>query len=119
MILICATVSVFAIGLEEAEADPLFIQGESKHVATSIHSAAVRSDAIEARHGRRAGHPARRVRRAPFVLGDTTGGIIRLAITFVTCGAGSIIGLIEGIIYLTKSEQDFYETYLVQKKAWF
>jgi len=54
-----------------------------------------------------------------FVLGDTTGGIIRLAITFVTCGAGSIIGLIEGIIYLTKSEQDFYETYLVQKKAWF
>jgi len=54
-----------------------------------------------------------------FILGDTTGGVIRLAITVVTCGFGSIIGLIEGIIYLTKTEEDFYQTYIVQKKAWF
>lgn len=54
-----------------------------------------------------------------FVLGDVTGGIIRIIITVVTCGAGSIIGLIEGIIYLTKSDQDFVETYINQKKAWF
>ena len=54
-----------------------------------------------------------------FVLGDTTGGIIRIVITVVTCGAGSLIGLIEGIIYLTKSDQDFVETYINQKKAWF
>ena len=54
-----------------------------------------------------------------FLLGDTTGGIIRIVITLVTCGAGSIIGLIEGIIYLTKTDADFYQTYVVGKKAWF
>ena len=54
-----------------------------------------------------------------FVLGDTTGGIIRIAITVVTCGAGSLIGLIEGIIYLTKSDEDFQRTYIEGKKAWF
>ncbi len=54
-----------------------------------------------------------------FILGDTKGGVIRLAITIVTCGAAGIIGLVEGIIYLTKSDQDFYQTYIVQKKAWF
>ena len=54
-----------------------------------------------------------------FMLGDTKGGIIRIVITVVTCGAGSIIGLIEGIIYLTKSDQEFYQTYQVEQKAWF
>ncbi len=54
-----------------------------------------------------------------FYLGDTTGGIIRIVITLVTCGAGSVIGLIEGIIYITKSDEDFVQTYLVEKKAWF
>jgi len=54
-----------------------------------------------------------------FLLGDNTGGLIRLAITVVTCGLGSIIGLVEGIIYLTKSDEEFYQTYMVEKKAWF
>lgn len=27
-----------------------------------------------------------------------------------------LIGLIEGIIYLTKSQDDFYQTYAVEKK---
>jgi len=54
-----------------------------------------------------------------FILGDATGGILRIVITIVTCGAGSIIGLIEGIIYLTKSDEEFVETYINQKKAWF
>ena len=54
-----------------------------------------------------------------FVLGDTTGGLIRIAITVVTCGAGSLIGLVEGIIYLTKSDEDFVQTYLVEGKKWF
>ncbi len=54
-----------------------------------------------------------------FMLGDTKGGIIRIVITVVTCGAGSIIGLIEGIIYLTKSDQEFYQIYQVEQKAWF
>ncbi len=54
-----------------------------------------------------------------FYLGDTKGGLIRLAISVVTCGMGGIIGLIEGIIYLTKPDQEFVDTYIVQKKEWF
>ena len=54
-----------------------------------------------------------------FVLGDTTGGILRIVITIVTCGVGSLIGFIEGIIYLTKSDADFVRIYEVEKKAWF
>lgn len=54
-----------------------------------------------------------------FILGDTTGGLIRIGITIVTCGAGSIIGLIEGIIYLTKTEEQFIQEYQIGKKAWF
>ena len=54
-----------------------------------------------------------------FILGDTAGGIIRIIITVVTCGIGSIIGLIEGIIYLTKTDQEFYQTYMVERKPWF
>jgi len=52
-----------------------------------------------------------------FILGDVTGGIIRILLNLV-CVAG-IIGLIEGIIYLTKSDEEFYQTYIVEKKAWF
>ena len=54
-----------------------------------------------------------------FVLGDTKGGLIRIAISVVTCGFGSIIGLVEGIIYLTKSDEEFVQTYIVEKKPWF
>ncbi|MBI4917006.1 MAG: TM2 domain-containing protein [Acidobacteria bacterium] len=54
-----------------------------------------------------------------FMLGDTKGGVIRIVITVVTCGVGSIIGLIEGIIYLTKTDQEFYQIYQVEQKAWF
>ena len=54
-----------------------------------------------------------------FILGDTKGGILRILITLVTCGAGSLIGLIEGIIYVTKSDEDFVELYINQKKGWF
>ncbi len=54
-----------------------------------------------------------------FIIGDTKGGIIRLVITAVTCGFGHIIGLVEGIIYLTKSDEEWIQTYLVDKKEWF
>ncbi|KJJ38701.1 TM2 domain-containing protein [Aequorivita vladivostokensis] len=54
-----------------------------------------------------------------FILGYTQEGIIQIIITVVTCGIGSIIGLIEGIIYLTKSDEEFYQTYQVGKKGWF
>ncbi len=54
-----------------------------------------------------------------FVLGYTTEGIIQIAISVVTCGVGGIIGIIEGIIYLTKSDEDFVRTYIQNKKGWF
>lgn len=54
-----------------------------------------------------------------FYLGYTKAGIIQIIITFVTCGIGSIIGLIEGIIYLTKTDEEFDETYVNNQKEWF
>lgn len=54
-----------------------------------------------------------------FVLGDVVGGILRIIITFATCGIGQILWLIEGVIYLTKSDEEFYRIYMVQKKSWF
>ena len=54
-----------------------------------------------------------------FILGYTNEGIIQLVITLLTCGAGGIIGIIEGIIYLTKSDEDFVRTYIQNKKGWF
>lgn len=61
-----------------------------------------------------------------FFLGKTTAGIIMLAVTLVgsiAFGLGpvvmGIIGLIEGIIYLTKNDQEFYDTYVVGNKQWF
>ena len=54
-----------------------------------------------------------------FYLGYTKEGIIQIVITFCTCGVGSILGLIEGIIYLTKSDEDFVATYVTGKKGWF
>jgi TM2 domain-containing membrane protein YozV len=54
-----------------------------------------------------------------FVLGYTTEGLIQIAITIVTCGVGGIVGLIEGIIYLTKSDEDFVRTYIQNEKGWF
>jgi len=54
-----------------------------------------------------------------FILGYTKEGIIQIVISFVTCGIGGIIPLIEGIIYLTKSDEEFYQTYQVGKKTWF
>ena len=54
-----------------------------------------------------------------FVLGYTSTGVIQLIITLFTCGGASVIGLIEGIIYLTKSDEDFYKTYIEGQKNWF
>jgi len=53
-----------------------------------------------------------------FLLGDTKGGVIRILLN-LACGAGAIISLIEGIIYITKSDEDFHQTYMVEKKEWF
>jgi TM2 domain-containing membrane protein YozV len=68
-----------------------------------------------------------------FVLGYQQEGIIMLSvylvsfiIALVTCGIGTplifittIIGIIEGVIYLTKSDEEFVQTYVLNKKPWF
>lgn len=54
-----------------------------------------------------------------FYLGYTKEGIIQIVITVCTCGLGGVIALIEGIIYLTKSDEDFVKTYIEGKKGWF
>jgi len=48
-----------------------------------------------------------------------TAGIIQLVATFVTCGLAGIIPFIEGIIYLTKDEQQFQAEYVFGGKEWF
>ena len=62
-----------------------------------------------------------------FYLGYTTAGLIMLLVGlcagFFTCGIGysvmHVIGLIEGIIYLTRTDAEFVATYVVGKKEWF
>lgn len=58
-----------------------------------------------------------------FILGYTTQGIIMLLVSILTLGLGAwivaIIGLIEGILYLTKSDEDFSRTYVQNKRGWF
>ena len=58
-----------------------------------------------------------------FYLGHGTSGLIRLAIGIVglviLIPAASIIGLIEGIIYLTKSDEEFQRVYVAGGKEWF
>ena len=66
-----------------------------------------------------------------FVLGYQKEGIIMIAVSvagmalsflcipiFATT-AMSVIGLVEGIMYLTKSDEEFVNTYIANKKPWF
>lgn len=53
-----------------------------------------------------------------FVLGYNKEGVIQIVANFA-CGAGFVIGLVEGIIYLTKTDEEFVRTYQVGRKPWF
>jgi len=58
-----------------------------------------------------------------FILGYTGAGLIMLLLTVLTCGiAGTVlhlIGLIEGIIYLCKTDEEFVRIYVDGRKEWF
>jgi TM2 domain-containing membrane protein YozV len=58
-----------------------------------------------------------------FILGYTAAGLILLLITLLTCGVAwpltHLIGLIEGIIYLCKSDEEFVRVYVDGRKEWF
>src|SRR5207248_10971752 len=55
-----------------------------------------------------------------FILGLNQAGWIMLAVSILTCGLGGmvmgVIGFVEGIIYLSKSDQEFYEQYTLGKR---
>lgn len=58
-----------------------------------------------------------------FYLGYTKSGVIMLLVSLLTFGVGAtvmaVIALIEGILYLTKSDAEFYQTYVQNNKEWF
>lgn len=58
-----------------------------------------------------------------FIIGRTAAGLIMLLLSLLSFGIlaplSAIVGLIEGIIYLTKSDEEFYEVYLRGKRSWF
>jgi len=66
-----------------------------------------------------------------FVLGLNTSGIIMLVLTVTSIFAWclivplaippivALIGFIEGVLYLTASDEDFYKKYAVNKQQWF
>lgn len=58
-----------------------------------------------------------------FILGYTGAGLVMLLVTLLTCFVAwpitHLIGLIEGIIYLTKSDAEFVKTYVENRREWF
>lgn len=58
-----------------------------------------------------------------FILGYTKPAVIMLVVSLLTCGVGyfvfQVIGIIEGVIYLTKSNAEFETEYLDGQKDWF
>lgn len=58
-----------------------------------------------------------------FYLGYTKEGVIMLLVTVLTLGMGAFIigtiALIEGIVYLTKPDDQFVATYVTGRKGWF
>jgi TM2 domain-containing membrane protein YozV len=58
-----------------------------------------------------------------FILGYRNAGLIMLLVTLLTCGIGGmvmgVIGLVEGIIYLTMTPEQFKSLYIDAQKEWF
>ena len=58
-----------------------------------------------------------------FVLGYTRPAVIMLVVSLLTCGVGyfvfQVIGIVEGIIYLTKTNDEFLAEYIDAEKDWF
>lgn len=54
-----------------------------------------------------------------YILGFVGSFFLIGCVFFLLPMAASIIGLIEGIIYLTKSDEDFVNTYVKGQKPWF
>ena len=54
-----------------------------------------------------------------FILGYTKEGVLQILMSFFSCGLAGIIPFVEGLIYLTKSDEEFYQIYQVGRRPWF
>lgn len=54
-----------------------------------------------------------------FLLINTVGFAVTWLMLFIPNAIVGLIALIEGIIYLTKSDEEFQQTYVEEKKQWF
>ena len=54
-----------------------------------------------------------------FILGYTKEGVLQILMSFFSCGLAGIIPFVEGIIYLTKYDEEFYQIYQVGRRPWF
>jgi TM2 domain-containing membrane protein YozV len=58
-----------------------------------------------------------------FILGYTGAGLVMLLVSLLSCfilaGVMHLIGLIEGIIYLCKPDEEFVRVYVDGRKEWF
>ena len=54
-----------------------------------------------------------------FILEYTKEGVLQILMSFFSCGLASVIPFVEGIIYLTKSDEEFYQIYQVGRRPWF
>ena len=58
-----------------------------------------------------------------FILGYTGAGVVMLLVSILTCGTVyavmHVIGMVEGIIYLTKTDDEFVQLYVDGRKEWF
>jgi TM2 domain-containing membrane protein YozV len=46
-----------------------------------------------------------------FYLGSTTSGVIVLALSVITCGIGGLVGVVEGVMILIMSDEEFNQRY--------
>jgi TM2 domain-containing membrane protein YozV len=58
-----------------------------------------------------------------FMMGKTKPAVISILVSVLTCGIGAavftIISLVEGIVYLTKSDEQWYHDSIISGKDWF
>lgn len=54
-----------------------------------------------------------------FVLGYAKEGVLQILISIITVSIGSILVLIEEIIYLTKTDEQFIEEYKINRRPCF
>lgn len=48
-----------------------------------------------------------------YIIGKIGGGLVTMLLTIVTCGLWSILTLVQGILMLTMSDEEFYQKYIV------